>query len=279
MTRWTHGVYIDEFTEYQTRDMPARQIMGAFVPSNGVGTGFRRDALDGLAALRSKPGVRPRVPDRGLRERTPAWIERRQAALLTASGARNGNAGAIPADAPNAIRQRTRWVTGIALQTWDRHGWSRWLRSEILAMARPQGNSWESREPADQRAFPLRSNSMADWSAAAGCPAYADGSRPGRIQDRIPDDLRRARVRRSICARNADSYLGGELYQLGGDSRGLAAILRRQMARATACMDQDRTRVPLPGRAGKPIQAGRTAHHERIPGAAPGRLGARNEAE
>jgi adsorption protein B len=23
-----------------------------------------------------------------------------------------------------AIRQRTRWVTGIALQTWDRHGWS-----------------------------------------------------------------------------------------------------------------------------------------------------------
>ena len=31
--------------------MPARQIMGAFVPSNGVGTGFRRDALDGLAAL------------------------------------------------------------------------------------------------------------------------------------------------------------------------------------------------------------------------------------
>ena len=26
-------MYIDEFTEYQTRDMPARQTMGAFVPS------------------------------------------------------------------------------------------------------------------------------------------------------------------------------------------------------------------------------------------------------
>ena len=51
MTHWTHGIYIDEFTEYQTRDMPARQMMGAFVPSNGVGTGFRRDALDRLAAL------------------------------------------------------------------------------------------------------------------------------------------------------------------------------------------------------------------------------------
>ena len=50
LRQWTHGVYINEFTEYQTRDMPARQAMGAFVPSNGVGTGFRRDALDALAA-------------------------------------------------------------------------------------------------------------------------------------------------------------------------------------------------------------------------------------
>jgi adsorption protein B len=34
-TEWVHGIYIDDFTEYQTRDMPARQAMGAFVPSNG----------------------------------------------------------------------------------------------------------------------------------------------------------------------------------------------------------------------------------------------------
>ena len=29
----------------------------------------------------------------------------------------------FPRSLRNAIRQRTRWVTGIALQTWDRYGW------------------------------------------------------------------------------------------------------------------------------------------------------------
>ena len=43
LTQWTHGVYIDEFTEYQTRDMPARQAMGAFIHRKEWAR-FRRDA-------------------------------------------------------------------------------------------------------------------------------------------------------------------------------------------------------------------------------------------
>ena len=50
LSHWTHGIYCDEFSEFQARDMPAREWMGAFVPSNGVGTGFRRDALEALGA-------------------------------------------------------------------------------------------------------------------------------------------------------------------------------------------------------------------------------------
>jgi adsorption protein B len=35
----------------------------------------------------------------------------------------------FPIDFHTAIRQRTRWVTGIALQTWQRHGWrGNWMR-------------------------------------------------------------------------------------------------------------------------------------------------------
>ena len=45
----THGVYCDEFAEYHTRDMAVRPLLGGFVPSSGVGTGYRRDALDKLA--------------------------------------------------------------------------------------------------------------------------------------------------------------------------------------------------------------------------------------
>ena len=44
-----HGIYCDEFAEWQIKDMPARQFMGSFVPSNGVGTGFTREALEKLA--------------------------------------------------------------------------------------------------------------------------------------------------------------------------------------------------------------------------------------
>ena len=61
LTDWTHGVYIDEFREYQTRDMPARQAMGAFIPSKGVGTGFRRDALDVLARSETIGSSNPSV--------------------------------------------------------------------------------------------------------------------------------------------------------------------------------------------------------------------------
>ena len=44
-----HGVYCDEFAEWQIKDMRVRQFMGSFVPSNGVGTGFTREALEKLA--------------------------------------------------------------------------------------------------------------------------------------------------------------------------------------------------------------------------------------
>ena len=32
LSHWTHGLYCDEFAEYQTRDMPVREAMGGFCP-------------------------------------------------------------------------------------------------------------------------------------------------------------------------------------------------------------------------------------------------------
>ena len=49
----THGVYCDDFAEYQSIDMRARQISRAFLPSNGVGTAYSRDVLDRLAETNS----------------------------------------------------------------------------------------------------------------------------------------------------------------------------------------------------------------------------------
>jgi len=49
---FTHGLYCDEFAEYQAKDIPVRQKLGGFLPSNGVGTGFDRDALERVAEQR-----------------------------------------------------------------------------------------------------------------------------------------------------------------------------------------------------------------------------------
>jgi len=37
-----HGIYCDEFAEYQLKDMLVRRIMGSFTPSSGVGTAYSR---------------------------------------------------------------------------------------------------------------------------------------------------------------------------------------------------------------------------------------------
>lgn len=123
ITNWTHGVYMDEFSEYQTRDMPARQAMGAFVPSNGVGAGFRRTTLDALAAGNHgrifEPVCLTEDYENGLRLRMHGarqiFLPYHQEGMATRE--------LFPLTLAAAIRQKTRWVTGIALQTWDRHGW------------------------------------------------------------------------------------------------------------------------------------------------------------
>lgn len=122
-TKLTHGVYIDDFAEYQTRDMPARQAMGAFVPSNGVGTGFLRSALDRLAKADHNRVFEPvcltEDYENGLRLRLlgarQIFVPFHTDGMATREF--------FPDTFKTAIRQRTRWVTGIALQTWDRHGW------------------------------------------------------------------------------------------------------------------------------------------------------------
>ena len=75
----THGVYCDEFCESQYKDMMARSLMGGFIPSNGVGTGFSRRALEMLAAAYSNRIFEPDVSDGRLRER----LSRRDAGTAT----------------------------------------------------------------------------------------------------------------------------------------------------------------------------------------------------
>jgi adsorption protein B len=121
-----HGVYIDEFSEYQMKDMPARQTFGSFMPSNGVGTGFRRDALERLAETNDNrvfdPGCLTEDYEIGLRIHRMGLPQ----CFIPLAAARNGLVATrelFPRGWRTAVRQRTRWITGIALQGWERNGW------------------------------------------------------------------------------------------------------------------------------------------------------------
>jgi bacteriophage N4 adsorption protein B len=124
---WVHGVYCDDFAEWQIKDMPARQHMGSFVPSNGVGTGFTREALESLAStehnLVFEPACLTEDYENGLRLHK---LGSRQLFLPISKGRQSSFVATrefFPRRARSAIRQRTRWIMGIALQSWERHGW------------------------------------------------------------------------------------------------------------------------------------------------------------
>jgi bacteriophage N4 adsorption protein B len=123
---FTHAIYCEEFAEFQIIDMPARQFSRSFIPSNGVGTGFAREILDQLARARGNLVFDPA----SLTEDYEIGVhihELGHAQLF--APLRAGGKGFIatreyfPRTLRSAIRQRTRWITGIALQCWERHGW------------------------------------------------------------------------------------------------------------------------------------------------------------
>jgi bacteriophage N4 adsorption protein B len=127
---FTHAVYCDEFAEFQVIDMPARQHSESFIPSNGVGTGFAREILDRLASERDNLVFDPAslTEDYEIGVRIHELGHAQLFVPLTIGG--KGYVATreyFPRTLRSAIRQRTRWVTGIALQCWERHGWrGRW---------------------------------------------------------------------------------------------------------------------------------------------------------
>ena len=123
---FTHGLYCDEFGEYQQKDIPVRQKLGGFLPSNGVGTGFAREALEHLASTR---GGRIFDPECLTEDYENGFclhaLGYRQTFVPLRFGAASPMATReyFPRRWKAAVRQRSRWVAGIALQGWERHGW------------------------------------------------------------------------------------------------------------------------------------------------------------
>ncbi|MDP9112299.1 MAG: glycosyl transferase family protein [Acidobacteriota bacterium] len=133
---FTHGVYCDEFAEYHTRDMVVRSSFGCFVPGSGVGTGYSREALEALARASDnrvfEPASLTEDYESGLRLYRLGCRQVFIPLTRLQLGGRDFVATRefFPTKWTTALAQRTRWVTGIALQGWERFGWAG-TRSEI----------------------------------------------------------------------------------------------------------------------------------------------------
>jgi adsorption protein B len=134
-TAWT---YADEFTENHLKDLVIRSAIGAFVPCAGVGCGFGRKSLD---FLRREHGGDV-FGDGALTEDYQLSLELKVRGFKVAfakdvlvDGSENGRPtrwsrseyiatrAYFPDTLKTAVRQKTRWITGICLQTWQMRGW------------------------------------------------------------------------------------------------------------------------------------------------------------
>jgi adsorption protein B len=122
------GHYIDEFSEAHGLRLVARGWLGAPIPLAGVGCAIDRDLLERIAVVR---GGLPFDADSltedyelGLRT---AMLGARQvfARVRDADGKLVAVAEYFPDTVRDAVRQKARWMIGIALDGWDRLGWGR----------------------------------------------------------------------------------------------------------------------------------------------------------
>lgn len=131
-SRWVAGHYGDEFVESHAKALVVRDALGAAIPAAGVGCGFRRDVLDTLVGLRGAAGAEGPFASECLTEDYElGWLIARSGGrsrflrVRDASGELVATRACFPATISTAVRQKTRWIHGIAFQSWDRLGWSR----------------------------------------------------------------------------------------------------------------------------------------------------------
>lgn len=138
-SRWFAGSYMDEFAEAHLKDLVVREAIGAAVPSAGVACAIDRRMLGRIAAqsggLPFDPACFTEDYELGLRihalggrgcivrirggETDPAVVATREY---------------FPHTFDAAVRQKSRWLLGIALQGWDRVGWQGGIANRLMLL-------------------------------------------------------------------------------------------------------------------------------------------------
>lgn len=133
---WISGHYCDEFAVAHGRDLVVREAIGAALPFAGVGCAIDRVTLGRIAvSQRNRP-----FDDNSLTEDYELGLRigmqggrTIMARIRDDNGTLIGTRACFPDTIASAVRQKARWVTGIALAGWDRLGWNNrpaelWMR-------------------------------------------------------------------------------------------------------------------------------------------------------
>ena len=128
------GTYIDEFAEMYAKNMYVRERLTPFVPSAGVATTFRRSALEELidetGGLPFATNSLTEDYDLGLKmaiaDRRTKFLSQK-VRITDEEGKEQDELIATWAPFPHtfgtAVRQRTRWMSGIVFQAWEQWKW------------------------------------------------------------------------------------------------------------------------------------------------------------
>lgn len=137
-SRWISGHYCDEFAESHGKELVVREAVGASIPLAGVGCAIARQAIARLAAdNHGHPfAAQCMTEDYELGLKVGAFPGKTMFVRIPAvPGSRSlvSSRGHFPGTLDAAVRQKARWIGGIALAGWERLGWrggvgERWMR-------------------------------------------------------------------------------------------------------------------------------------------------------
>ena len=126
-SRWIAGHYCDEFAESHAKAMVVRDWLGVGLPAAGVGCAFTRAIIEKIAARR---GSSDPFAAECLTEDYECGLligevggSTRFLRARDAQGHLVATREFFPASLGSSVRQKTRWLHGIAFQGWDRLGW------------------------------------------------------------------------------------------------------------------------------------------------------------
>ncbi|MFL0357426.1 glycosyl transferase family protein [Erythrobacter sp. GH1-10] len=137
-SRWLGSHYCEEFAEAHGKAMVVRDALGAALPAAGVGCAVSRKALHRLCERHTDQ--RP-FSSESLTEDYELGLSVAETGGTCRFIRARGDDGLLiatraffPARLDHVVRQKTRWVHGIALQGWDRTGWGAglveiWMRA------------------------------------------------------------------------------------------------------------------------------------------------------